>query len=204
MRNYGKILQMLAFAAMFVIAPGFAQNVIAQQVATNDAAASDSAGPSGVQVGKTYTREVHGDWELRCVRTEDARDPCQLYQLMRDAEGNSVAEITLFEFPAGQEAVAGATLAVPLGTLLTRQITIQVGAGAAKRYPFSWCATQGCYARIGLTDEDLATYKRGLTAKVIIVPFSAPNAPVELKLSLIGFTTGFAAVRANNLVIARK
>lgn len=201
MRDHGKMLQKLAFIAALVIGSGFAQDIWAQQAT---APSADTTGPSGVEVGKTYTREVHGDWELRCVRTQDARDPCQLYQLMRDSEGNTVAEITLFEFPPGQEAAAGATLAVPLGTLLTRQITIQVDAGAPKRYPYSWCATQGCYARIGLTDEDLAAYKRGLSAKVTIVPFTAPNSPVELSLSLIGFTTGFAAVQANNLVIARK
>jgi len=154
------------------------------------------------QIGNTYTREVYGDWQLRCVRTDDGRDPCQLYQLMRDDNGNSVAEITLFEFPKGQEAIAGATVAVPLGTLLTRQVTISVDSGSAKRYPFSWCSVQGCYARIGFTTNDLRNLKRGANAYVTIVPFGSPDTQVRLTLSLTGFTKGFAALQAANEAIA--
>ncbi len=154
------------------------------------------------QIGNTYTREVHGDWQLRCVRTDDGRDPCQLYQLMSDDNGNSVAEITLFELPKGQAALAGATVAVPLGTLLTRQVTISVDSGSAKRYPFSWCSVQGCYARIGFTANDLRKLKRGANAYVTIVPFASPNTQVRLTLSLTGFTKGFAALQAANEAIA--
>ncbi|MFB3077808.1 MAG: invasion associated locus B family protein, partial [Lysobacterales bacterium] len=109
-----------------------------------------------------------------------------------------VAEITLFEFPKGQEALAGATVAVPLGTLLTRQVTISVDSGSAKRYPFSWCSVQGCYARIGFTTNDLRNLKRGANAYVTIVPFASPSTQVRLTLSLTGFTKGFAALQVAN------
>ena len=48
-------------------------------------------------------------WEQRCVRTEDGADPCQLYQLLKDADGNSVAEISMFSLPEGR----GRPLPVP-------------------------------------------------------------------------------------------
>ncbi len=155
----------------------------------------------GEIVGTTYVRETYGDWTLRCIRTADGKDPCQLYQLMKDGDGNSVAEISLFELPAGQEAVAGATIAAPLETLLTEQLTLQIDGGSSKRYPFSYCATQGCYARIGLTAQDLAGFKGGASATVIIVPVAAPDKRLGLNLSLSGFTNGFKEMQASNLAI---
>ncbi len=59
------------------------------------------------------------EWEQRCIRTESGADPCQLYQLLKDDQGKSVAEFTIFGLPAGWPAVAGATIIVPLETLLT-------------------------------------------------------------------------------------
>lgn len=159
-------------------------------------AAPADGGAEGV--GTTYTEETFGDWQQRCVRTEDGNDPCQLYQLLRDEQGNAVAELSLFALPQGQEAAAGATIITPLETLLTRQITLAVDSGAAKRYPFDFCAQQGCFARIGLTDEDVQSFKRGAVATVTIVPAAAPDQEIALDISLSGFTAGYDAVEAAN------
>lgn len=152
--------------------------------------------PDGV--GTTYTQATFDAWEQRCLRTEDGSDPCQLYQLLKDAAGNSVAEISIFGLPAGQAAVAGATIVVPLETLLTEQLMLAVDAAPAKRYPFSWCASVGCFARIGLTAEEVASFKRGAKAMLTIVPVAAPDQKVTLDVSLKGFTAGFDAVNAAN------
>ena len=145
-------------------------------------------------VGSTYTQEVFTDWELRCIRSAEGDDPCQLYQLLKDESGNSVAEVSLFTLPAGQQAIAGATIVTPLETLLTEDIVIQVDSGAAKRYPFSFCSQGGCVARLGFTAEDLAGLKAGAKAMVTIVPVAAPDQKVNLNLSLKGFTAAYAAV----------
>ncbi len=47
-------------------------------------------------IGQTYVRDNYQDWQLRCIKTTDGNDPCQLYQLLVDGDGNSVAEINLF------------------------------------------------------------------------------------------------------------
>ncbi|MDP5348203.1 MAG: invasion associated locus B family protein, partial [Paracoccaceae bacterium] len=73
-------------------------------------------------------------------------------------------------------------------------LTITVDGAQPKRYPFSVCDRQGCYARIGLTAEDIASYKRGAAATVTLVPFVAPDERVEVKLSLSGFTAGYDKV----------
>ena len=80
---------------------------------------------------------------------------------------------------------------VPLETSLQDQLTIRIDEGLAKRYPFLFCNTLGCYARIGLTDEDIAAYKRGAQAMIQIIPARAPDQLVRLRLSLNGFTASF-------------
>lgn len=146
--------------------------------------------------GTTYTSATFGSWEQRCIRAEDGSDPCQLYQLLKDEAGNSVAEISLFGLPAGQAAAAGATIIAPLETLLTEQLTISVDGATPKRYPFTWCAPIGCIARVGFTASEIEQFKKGSKATMSIVPVAAPDQRVNLDISLSGFTAGFDAVAA--------
>lgn len=148
----------------------------------------DAEGP-----GSSYAGEVFNDWELVCFRDPDGKDPCQMYQLLRDDEGNSVAEISLFPLDEGGEAVAGATIVTPLETLLTAQLTMRVDQGANKRYPFTWCGVSGCVARVGFTAPEMEAFRRGGVATISLVPVAAPDQTVNLNMSLIGFTAAFNA-----------
>ncbi|MGJ8583179.1 MAG: invasion associated locus B family protein [Marinosulfonomonas sp.] len=153
------------------------------------------------QVGSTYTRESFDAWEMRCIVTENGKDPCNLYQLLKDETGNSVAEINLFDLPPGGQAVVGATVATPLETLLTEQVVMSIDGGTEKRYPFSFCAAPGCYSRMGFLQEEVDALKRGNEAKLRIRSVVAPEAPVILTVSLKGFTAGLNAVTEANKAI---
>jgi len=148
--------------------------------------------------GKTYIAEVFGDWERKCVALPEGQgeDPCQMYQLLKDEDGNSVAEISLGKLPEGAQAAAGATVVVPLETLLTQQLTISVDGGQGRRYPFRFCTQPGCVANIGFTAEEVAGFKNGVKATVTIVPAAAPNQKVGLSMSLTGFTSAYDALVA--------
>ena len=149
-------------------------------------------------IGSVYAAGTHGDWELRCVRTEDGADPCQLNQMLVNPEGSSMAEITLFNLPEGGEAVAGATIVTPLETLLTQAITLQVTGRQAKRYPFTFCAQIGCIARVGFTAEDVEAFRKGAEAQMTIYSIQAPNQPFTATMSLKGFTAGYEAMLEAN------
>ena len=110
---------------------------------------------------------------------------------MDDGQGAPVAEFSLFRLPAGGKATAGATVVVPLETALPSQLTLTVDGGKARRYPFAFCNPVGCYVRMGLTEADVAAFKRGKEAVITIVPALAPDQKVELSLSLDGFTASF-------------
>ena len=152
--------------------------------------------PQEPQPGQQYLKEVFNDWALRCLKTESGEDPCQMYQLMEDGEGNQVAEIAIVSLPNGGQASAGATIVVPLETLLTEQITLRVDGGQARRFPFNFCNVGGCVSRIGLTEQDIALFRRGNAATLTLVPAAAPDQTVTVTMSLSGFTAAFEAASA--------
>ncbi|MFA8442990.1 invasion associated locus B family protein [Yoonia sp.] len=165
-----------------------------QAPAADDLALGEPVGP---QVGEPYVRDSFGDWALRCIKSEEgAPDPCNLYQLLSNEDGVAVAEFNVFPLPEGQRAAAGATIVVPLETLLTQQLTIAVDGQNARRYPFTFCNRAGCVARLGFTQAEVDEFKRGAAATVRLVPAAAPTEEVVLDVSLTGFTAGFTATTA--------
>jgi invasion protein IalB len=151
--------------------------------------------PVGPVVGQPYVLQEFGDWQMRCVKApEGQNDPCNLYQLLEDKDGNQVAEVNLFRLPEGSRAAAGATIVVPLETLLTQQLTLSVDNANARRYPFTFCNSAGCVARVGFTQAEVDQFKRGVSAQIRLVPAAAPDEEVLLTMSLSGFTAGFAGV----------
>lgn len=149
-------------------------------------------------VGKTYLAASFDKWEQRCMKKADGSDPCQLYQLLQDANGNDVAEISFFNLPTGSQAAAGATFMAPLETLLTANVKIGIDGRQPKVYPFSFCTKVGCVARMGFTTEEMASLKKGTTATLTIVPAAAADKVVDLPLTLKGFTAGYEAVKTAN------
>lgn len=190
-------LSTLATIAYFaLVSAAFAQETATQTETADAEPAADQLSlgedTSSPEVGQTYVRETEQDWEIQCVRTEDSQnEPCQMYQLLQDEEGNSVAEVSLFRLPPGGQAVAGVTVIVPLETALQAQLRIAVDGAQSKRYPYSLCNQIGCFARIGLTEGDLNGFKRGAKAVVTIVPFIAADQKINLEMSLKGFTASF-------------
>ncbi|OCX63111.1 invasion associated locus B family protein [Thioclava sp. SK-1] len=169
----------------------------AAQATSGETPAADTNTPTEDGPGTTYEGETFGDWGLQCMRTEGGTDPCQMYQLLKDQNGNSIADISLFPLPEGGQAVTGATVMVPLETLLTQNLVMQVDSSEPRIYPYTFCARNGCYARIGLTAAELAGLKRGNKATLTLVPVQAPDQKVTATVSLTGFTAAYDAVTAS-------
>lgn len=201
----------LAATMALVLAASVAQ---AQDSATPAPAAPDAAAPAAPAAPQTaapdaatpangpgapYIAKTIDDWSLQCFKAQDGgKDPCQMYQLMKDGTGNAIADISMVALPAGGKAAAGATIMTPLETLLTANLQLSIDGAQPKVYPFTFCAPPGCFARIGLTADELATFKKGKQVTVTIVPVSTPNKPVSVTMSLKGFTSAFDEVTKNN------
>lgn len=190
-------LSALILSASLAGLPAFAQE-------STEAPADGAAAGTGLSmgttdapadgVGSTYVKESFDSWELRCVKSGLEADPCQLYQLLKDGTGNSVAEIGMFALPEGGEAAAGATIIAPLETLLTAGLRLGVDDAQPKVYPFTFCSPVGCVARVGFTAEEIEGFRKGGKATLTIVPAAAPDKTVALEVSLKGFTAGYEAV----------
>lgn len=166
-------------------AAGPGANVVAAPAPNRDAAAD----------GGFYLDSTHGEWQVRCQKAPNGQDPCELYQLLSDAQNNPVAEISLI--PLSGQAVAGVTMVAPLETDLLPGLGFQVDGGNQVAYPFNFCAQVGCFSRVAFTQAEVDGLRRGNAGKVTLVPYGAPeNTRVDLTLSLTGFTAGWDAVRA--------
>ena len=152
-------------------------------------------------IGGSYVADTIDDWQVTCIRSGLEFDPCQLYQVLKDKDGSSVAEVTLFNLPKGSgEAVLGGTIVTPLETLLPAQITLTVDSAKPKRYPFTLCAPIGCISRVGFTQAELDGFKKGSKATINIVHALNPEQEIPLAMSLKGFTATYdAVVKANEL-----
>lgn len=199
-----KSLTPITLAALLALTSPLA----AQETETDDSsAASETATADQVldlgqpvddgtpKLGDRYAKETHGDWDLACIKTEAENDPCSLLQILTDPNGNPMAEFSMFRIdqPGGQ-AVAGATIIVPLETLLAAGLTISVDGQTGKRYNYTFCNPLGCVTQIGLTQADIDAFKRGNEATLSLRPATAPDQLVEIKLSLKGFTAGYDVV----------
>lgn len=168
------------------------------QAAAQDAATAATAAPAVVpadgepQPGQYYVKQSFDDWTLRCIKTQDNNDPCELYQLLKDGSGTSVAEFTLVPVRGGGEVVGGATVVTPLETDLLRGLGFQVDRAEPRAYPFAVCMPVGCVARLGLGQAEIDSMKRGNTATVSVLPFgqNPETGVVPLTVSLKGFTAG--------------
>ncbi|SFR40286.1 Invasion protein IalB, involved in pathogenesis [Yoonia tamlensis] len=188
-------LKSIFLAAMVMQASVAIAQDTAETPATETAQVGDDLDlgqPAGPAVGQTYLLQQFGDWAMRCVRApEGESDPCNLYQLLSDDQGNAIAEVNFFRLPEGAGAAAGATIVVPLETLLTQQLTIAVDGQNARSYPFRFCNAGGCIARLGFTPEEIDQFKRGAKATVRLVHAANPGQEIMLDLSLNGFTAGY-------------
>ncbi|PIB24645.1 hypothetical protein BFP76_05540 [Amylibacter kogurei] len=153
--------------------------------------ASDDDGE--VQLGQEFIRETHGDWQVRCIKGDEA-DACSLYQLLKDSDGNSVAEFNVVALPKGSQAVAGVTFITPLGTLLPSGAKMRIDSGKVRNYEYSWCEKSGCISRFGLPNSELDALKKGANAVMTITSVGAPDKPIPLAVSLTGITAAWDAI----------
>jgi invasion protein IalB len=153
--------------------------------------------PLETRIGGTYVAEQFDDWQIRCVKQEEGTfEPCQMYQLLIDADGTSVAEITAFALPPGQTAIAGATIITPLETALSEGVQFFIDDSEVLVYTFDFCNQLGCYARMGFPPEMVEDLKNGAVATVRIAPFADPSVNVIVTASLRGFTAAFDWMQA--------
>ncbi len=136
---------------------------------------------------------THGDWEVGCLA---GTTNCEMQQVAADPEGNPVLLVRVIKLPAGSDAPALAIFNTPLGTLLPPGLGFQVDTGPTASLPFEWCVQEGCIVRLGMREPDITALKRGRGVKLTVISIADAQDPVELSLSLAGFTAAYDSLTA--------
>ncbi|MFT4999783.1 MAG: invasion protein IalB [Paracoccaceae bacterium] len=167
-------------------------------MAQDDTTTNSEEFPTGtepvVQPGQTYAREVFGDWELLCIKTPEGPEPCEIGQLILDANATPVSDVRIFPLPQGSAAIAGANFITPLGVLLQSGLVFGIDDKEVKQYPYQFCNNIGCIARVGFTPLELQAMRKGEVGKMTFRMANAPDKPANIELSLKGFAAAFAAL----------
>jgi invasion protein IalB len=135
-------------------------------------------------------RATYGDWEIRCITDTD----CVMTQLHRRSEQSADAVFTVVKPQGltgddGQPIEAFAEIVVPLGVYLPGGLGLKVDESPAKAAPYERCIDEGCVVRAPISPTMLANMRAGATAYIVI--FGGPERPVQIPISLAGFTAAF-------------
>jgi invasion protein IalB len=145
--------------------------------------------------GETYIAATHRDWQILCSRFgQEEPELCEMYQLLETEDG-PIAEISIRTLPAGAGFPAGATITTPLETFLPPGVAFRVDASQPRQEPFFVCTVIGCIARFALQDTDVAAMQRGASAFLTIASIADIEEPIELPVSLMGFTAALDDLR---------
>ena len=124
-----------------------------------------------------------GDWDRLC----DA-EGCRIAQSLVAAEGTApLMTVRIWRTPEPTMLIS-----VPLGIFLKPGLSLRVDSGRAEVHAFEVCDENGCHAGLRLDDALLTALRRG---RVAVVGFEdSLRRPVQLPVSLTGFTAAFAAL----------
>lgn len=172
----------------------FAASAMAQEAAPADPV--ESAAGARAQVPQEITRDVVGDWQVKCRIGET--EQCFLFQLVLGAAGNPMLEYSLVPLndPENPEVILGGNMVTPLNTVLPRGILQVVDEGEPVRRPYGYCSPVGCFSRYGLSQAEVDAYSSGTTLKVAIFTIQAPNQEVSIPISLDGFGEAYEKLQS--------
>ncbi len=144
------------------------------------------------------------DWELVC-RTPDtengnaaqemASQGCRISQRLAIAESGETVFL-LTGLPGDDAGSFVAIVSVPLRGYLAPGIELRVDSREPVRILYETCDPSGCHAGFPLEGAVLQAFRAGMTARFRV--WTARDEPVDLDISLIGFTAAFEALREHS------
>jgi len=140
------------------------------------------------------TEREFQDWVLRCGRSEQGPEVCEMQQQTTDNEGRTIMAVAVGTVPGSSD--VGLLIILPLGILLPSGVSLQIDGGAEVPLEVERCERQGCRIERLVEPELLNRLKAGREAKVF---FEAYDPEGELQrlgvpISLLGFTAALSEI----------
>lgn len=134
--------------------------------------------------------ETYQDWVVACQGRDE-----QSFCVMRQVQSNNQTgqNVVTVEFSAVQDKLNGVLL-LPFGLALTDGASVKIDADEKSQpVPFSTCLPQGCLAPVSFEADDVARLKGGTVLNIAARSLS-PSQPLDLKISLRGFSAALSRV----------
>jgi invasion protein IalB len=134
------------------------------------------------------TERQFQDWILRCGKSQQGPEVCEMQQQRADKEGRTVMAVAVGTVPGSSD--LGLLIILPLGIALPPGVSLQVDGGAEVPLVVDRCERQGCRIEMLIKPDLMTRLKGGREAKVF---FEADNPQGErqrlgVPISLLGFT----------------
>lgn len=115
-------------------------------------------------------------------------DVCNVQHLLRTQSGQLLTAINLIEVK-GKVNRRVLQIAVPTARLIPPGVGLQVDGGATTKIDYAICLPDRCVAEAQLSDQIVASFKKGSELTLTSVNFQ--NQPNPIKITLKGFTDAF-------------
>lgn len=138
--------------------------------------------------------EKFGNWTAKCEESRGkVQGGCFIYQNLVLREGGQ----RVLQFAVGFVATSDepiALLSLPLGISLPPGVTIRIGDGAPTRVIVERCEPNGC--RAGLKLKPALLHQLAAGRQLTVTFHDAERRPIDVPLSLDGFSAGLEALKA--------
>jgi invasion protein IalB len=158
------------------------------------ARAADAPTPAQVaDPANLVVNEMIGDWTLRCFRIE-AIAPCDILQLASQQETQQrVLLVSIAHVPSTN--VHFMQIVVPLSVALAKGLTLAAGDNTLTGVKFSRCERNGCYVEIQVPEPTIQALTGMEGSTSITITAYDTNRPVNLPVSLNGFSQALTRLR---------
>jgi invasion protein IalB len=138
-------------------------------------------------VAQQQQPQVPQGWFKACSKQEEV-DICNVQNIVVASTGQMVTGVSMIELK-GKVNRKVFQVSVPSGRLVPPGIGLQIDGGKAQKLDYVICFPDRCVAEAALSDQLVASFKKGQEITLTSVNFQ--NQPNPIKVSLKGFTGAF-------------
>ena len=131
--------------------------------------------------------QIPQGWFKACAKQQDV-DICNVQNIVAASTGQVVTGVSLLELK-GKVNRKVFQVTVPTGRLVPPGIGLQIDGGKAQKLDYVLCFPDRCIAEAQLSDQLVASFKKG--SELTLTSVNSQNQANPVKISLSGFTGAF-------------
>ncbi|MER9331853.1 invasion associated locus B family protein [Mesorhizobium sp. M0488] len=132
-------------------------------------------------------QQIPQGWFKACTKQEDV-DICNVQNITTAGNGQLITGVSLIELK-GKVNRKVFQVTVPTGRLVPPGIGLQIDTGKAQKLDYVICFPDRCVAEVPLSDQLVASFKKGQAITLTSVNFQ--NQPNPIKIALQGFSGAY-------------